>query len=141
MITNLLKQAYSLDVELWIEDGKLKYRAMAGALDEQTKQSLIDNKGALIIRIEQNLYAMSAEWMVFEFGEMYSKRTGQMSDVCIFRNDDETFTAWRGTWRTGDSAPVSQTTLANNVGFDEAFARADNYCDWALKKPKRKRAS
>lgn len=142
-ITTLLKQAYSQDIELWCEDGKLKYRAARGALSDETKRDLTDNKTALIVRLEQNAYAKGTQWIIFDFGEMYSKRTGQTSDVCIFRNEDETFSAWRGNWKPGEPRPVYQKTIVDNVGFNEAFEQAQNYINWLLNNPKsrRRRAS
>jgi hypothetical protein len=69
MITNLLKECYAKDIELWTEDGKLRFRAEQGALTEELKQRLIDNKIALILQLEQNQFAKDADWIVFEFGD------------------------------------------------------------------------
>lgn len=140
MITSLLKQAYLMDIDLWTENGKLKYKAEAGVLTESGKQQLIENKAALILRLEQNQAAKAKHWFTFEFGDMYSKRTGDTSELCIFRNEDDTFTVWRGSWKSGESQPVSERTIANRVSFQDAFDRANNYYDWSTNRGKRRKA-
>lgn len=134
MITSLLKHAYSMDVELWTENGKLKYKAPEGALTV-LKQDIVDNKGSLIMRLEQNEAAKIEQWVVFEFGEMYSKTLGFRTELCIFRNEDETFTVWRGGWKTGESRPSWQKTMVGNAPFQEAFNEANSYMNWSKKKP------
>lgn len=131
MITSLLKWAFATDVELWTENGKLKYRAEQGLLTDEMKRRLIDSREALIVRIEQNQAAKFKQWTTFEFGEMYSKRTAENAELCIFRNDNDTYTVWRANWRTGQSTPFGEKTLADGVSFQEALDRANNYYDWA----------
>lgn len=141
MITSLLKWAYAMDVELWTENGKLKYRAEQGVFTDDVKQKLIDNKEAVNNRLDQNEVAKLKQWTTFEFGEMYSKRTPTNTELCIFRNEDDTYTVWRANWRTGDPKPLSEKTLAENIPFHEAFDRANNYFDWVTNnKNKRRKA-
>lgn len=135
MITSLLKRAYSTDVELWTENGKLKYKAPEGALTEELKKGIVDNKGNLIMLLEQNDAAKIAQWIVFEFGEMYCKSLGFRTELCIFRNEDETFTVWRGGWRPGESKPSWQKDMVRNTSFQEAFNEANSYMNWSKKKP------
>jgi hypothetical protein len=141
MITSLLKQAYAMDIELWTENGKLKYRAAAGSLTDDLKQQLIDSKDGIIRRLEENIAAKSMQWMIHDFGEMYGNQTSPTSELCIFRNDDQTFTVWRGTWRPGEQKPFSEKTIVNHVSFQEAFDRANNYRNWITNKNKQRKAS
>lgn len=123
MITSLLKRAYSMDVELWTEDGKLRYKAPEGVFAEM-KQAVVDNKEALIQRLEQNEAAKLELWAVFEFGEMYSKQLNPGSHACIFRNESDMFTLWRGSWKLGESRPIWEKTIITNASLRTAFDRA-----------------
>lgn len=140
MITSLLKWAYAMGLELWTEDGKLKYRAEQGILTDEVKRQLIDNKEVVNKRLDRNESAKLRQWAIFEFGEMYSKGTTNSSELYIFRNEDDTYTVWRANWRTGNPKPLSETTLAENISFQEAFDRANNYYDWATNKNKKRKA-
>lgn len=132
MISGLLARAYSFDVELWVEADKLKYRAQAGNLDEDFKQALIDHKDAVIRWILQNQAAQSAQWQVFNHGEMYSKRISHNQELYIFREDTGNhFTVWRGSWRAGESKAFSEKTIVSGVSFDKAMERAKDYFNWA----------
>lgn len=131
MITDLLKRAYVADVELWTESGKLKYRAPEGALTEALKREIVEYKESLIRRLEHIQTAKGEQWVVFEFGEMYSKRLGLNSELCIFRSDDESFTTWKGNWKSDDPKPYKETILAAGVSFKEALDRANNYLNWS----------
>lgn len=141
MIISLLKWAYAMDVELWTENGKLKYRAEQGILTDDIKQQLIGNKNVMIQRLEQNQTAQMKQWTNFDFGEMYSKRTGEKSELCIFRNNDGTFTVWRASWRNGETKPMSEKTIEDKVTFDVAMDRANNYYEWSTNKIKKRKAS
>jgi hypothetical protein len=123
LITSLLKRAYALDIELWTENGKLKYMAPEDAVTE-IKQELATNKDALINRLEQNEAAKLEQWAIFEFGEMYSKQLNQASMMCIYRNDDDTFTLWRGGWKTGESKPMWEKTIISDTSFRTVLDRA-----------------
>lgn len=141
MITSLLKWAYAMDVELWTENGKLKYRAVSGTMTEDFKQELIAAKNDLINRLIQNETAKLYEWTTFDHGEMYSKRTGDHSELFMFRNEDDSFTVWRASWKKGDSQPLSEKNIAENVPFEAALDRANNYYAWITNKTKRRKAS
>lgn len=134
MITKLMSEAYYRDIELWTENGKLKYRAHADSLTPDFKQQLVEHKQPLIKRISQNRTAKESQWMIFEFGEAYNKRTGERSELFIFRNEDETFAVWRGSWRTGEAKPSYNKTIADRVSFEDALNRANNYMNWSTNK-------
>lgn len=127
MTTSLLKWAYAMDIELWVEDGKLKYKAESGVMTEYSKQELIENKETLIARLEEIQSAKVAGWQIFDFGEMYRK-TYKNNELCIFRNDDDTFSVWRGKYKYNDqSKPYAESTILENVPFQKAFERANRY--------------
>lgn len=138
MITSLLKWAYAMDVELWTENGKLKYRADQGIITDDVKQHLISNKETIIQRLEQNRTAKLKEWMTFDFGEMYSKRTAENAELCIIRNEGNTFTVWRASWKNGEAKPMSEKTIVERAPFAEAMDRANNYYEWTTKNKRRK---
>lgn len=140
MITSLLKWAYAMDVELWCESGKLKYRATEGVLTDEMKQRFVDNKEAIIKRLQQNQAAKAAGWLTFDFGEAYNKRTGERSELFIFRNENETFALWRGSWRAAESKPNYERTIADRISFDEALSRANNSMQWSRNKYGRRKA-
>jgi hypothetical protein len=140
MITKLLAEAYHYDIELWTESGKLRYRAQTGALTPELKQQLVENKEALIKRLGQNRIATEKEWTVFDHGEAYNKRTGGRSEVFMFRNEDDTFMVWRGSWREGQASPMYEKTIADHVTFDEALKRVENYINWSANKSGRRKA-
>lgn len=138
MITSLLKWAYEMDVDLWSENGKLKYRAEQGILTDDVKQRIINDKKKLIQRLEQNQAAKLTQWTEFNFGEMYLKRTGEKSDLFIFRNVDDTFTVWRASWYGGTTQPGNEKTIVDRAAFAEAMDKANNYYEWTTNKTKRK---
>lgn len=126
MITSLLKWAYAMDVELWSEYGKLKFRAEHGIMTDTIKQQLIDNKEVMIERLEQIAAAKAAGWQMFEFGEMYRKAF-KSSELCIFRNDDGTYTVWRGKYKAGVPAPFEESMILSGVPFQAALERANKF--------------
>lgn len=140
MITKLLAEAYYRDVELWTENGKLRYRAQAGALTPELKQQLIDNKDPLIKRLDQNKTAHAGGWLTFDFGEAYNRRTGERSEMLILRTADDTFSVSRASWRSGEPKALYEKTIADRVSFEDAMKRADNYLNWSSNKSSRRRA-
>jgi hypothetical protein len=141
MITSLLKWAYAMDVELWAENGKLKYRAEKGVLTDDVKQRIISNKDKVIKQLEENQTAKLKQWLTFNQGEMYSKQTAENSELFIFRNDDDTFTVLRASWKYGETISMSEKTIVDRVTFDAAMDRANNYYDWATNKKQKRKAS
>lgn len=127
MMTSLLKWACAMNVELWSENGKLKYRCDPAIMTEDFKQELIEKKPMIIARLEEIQAAKAAGWQMFEFGEMYRKAY-KNNELCIFRNDDDTYTVWRGKYKYNDQTkPYAENTVLENVPFQRAFERANRY--------------
>lgn len=131
MITPIFHQTYVDDIELLVEGDSLNYRAPAGVMTEAYKKLLHENKNDLIERIIQNILASQQAWVVFNFGDMYTKQINEISHIFIFRNDDGNFTVWRGSWREGTTIPFSEKTIITSPNFNVALERANKYFLWA----------
>lgn len=64
---------------------------------------------------------------MFDFGEMYRK-VYKNNELCIFHNDDDTYTVWRGKYSYNDpSKPYAENTVLESVPFIKALERANRY--------------
>lgn len=133
MSTEILRSAYSLGVDLWLEGQSLKYKAASGSLSLEFLETIRENKLSLVNVLYQNETMKKAGWTTYYFGESYSKTIRRNSSLFMFREPDNLFSAWRGTWREGVSVPISDKDVISNVPFTEAFKKAESYFSFVRK--------
>lgn len=137
MITSILDEAYSCDILLWLEDqNTLKYKSSAGSLSTELLQKIREYKPMLVTRLLQNKTMQKAGWLTYQWGEAYSKTISPTSIVFMFRESENIFCVWRGTWKHGQSKPISEKSIINDVNFTQAFEKAESYHSFLIGKRK-----
>lgn len=113
---------------------------------EQTEKPTIDSQpivGQHALQIqpydaEENDHPYDVEarklgWSALHSGEVYNAQISKDSHVFIVLNQDETWEAWRETWKPGVLQSVSTKMIAKGVPFKVALQKATNYAQAILK--------
>lgn len=100
---------------------------------------LIDGQNAL--KVEQHeeipdadyhpydLEARRQGWLVLLSNEMYNAQAWKNTEVFIMRTENDTWEAWRETWKEGAPNPtsISSKQIAKGVPFQVALKQATGY--------------
>jgi hypothetical protein len=135
MIQELLRDIEGLGCAVTVEQGNLKLHDPRPVTEVQ-KGQLRTYKREVLGLFEQQDLARSSGWLVYSYGGIYEKRIGRNSAVYIIKEEDSTYTVWRGTWKEKETVNTEKVVIAA-VDFKEAFEKANNYVNWFFKKTKR----
>jgi hypothetical protein len=132
MICWLLREVRKYGGFLSKEGDKLRLEQF-GIIPEPLKEQLRAHKKELLAVLTYEEEARKQNWLVLPDGMGFEKRLSSSSAIYIFREDDGSYTVWRGTW--GDQKqPYSEKTIVENVDFKTAFDKANSYVEWFQQK-------
>lgn len=132
MICRLLREVRKYGGFLSKEGDKLRLE-QSEPIPEPLKEQLRTHKKELLAVLAYEEEAKKRKWLALPDGMGFEKRLSPSSAIYIFREDDGSYTVWRGTW--GDQTrPYSEKTIIEGVDFKTAFDKANNYVQWFQKK-------
>lgn len=131
MIQSLLQEIEGLGCAVTCEGDKLMLHDPRPLTNEH-KFKLRKVKKEVLELFEQQEQARHMGWMIYPYGEVYEKRIGRNSLVCIFLEPNGTYTVWRGTWRE-KAYPEKEKLVIKGADFNTAFERANSYVNWFAK--------
>lgn len=132
MIPFILRKIRELGCEVACEGDKLKLYNPS-VLTEEQKDWLKKYKPNILQVFKQQEEAIKQGWITYPFGEAYEKQVSRNSYLFLFREENGTFTAIRGTWREKIGAETEKV-IASNVDFKTALEKASNYAGWFRKR-------
>jgi TubC N-terminal docking domain len=138
MITILLRDLYSRDVDLWAEGDKLKFKCKGGVLSLSDKEQLKQFKSEIIQRFQENEQAKAKGFIVVDHGELYEYHYSPAGFLYIERNPDGTVSAWRENHKQEESKATNIKVIAENTTFDEALNEASGFIEWLNIRKQRK---
>lgn len=139
MISQLLRELFNKNIEIYIDKDKLKLRYEDGKIDPVLKEDIKDHKQVLIKRLKENYEAKEIGFCVYNHGDLYEYRYGFGSFLYIERLTNEKASAWRTNYIPDSNKPYKQKIIANNVPFKRAFQDSLGFINW-LKKQKKNKA-
>lgn len=119
----------SVGGELWLEEGKLKYRFPSNQLPSSFLQELKMLKGYILAYLEIERGLQEAGWLVGYRLEVYEYRLTKNHSVFLF-NEDGKWLVWRATWQDGGEKPIKEKTRKQRADFNEAIEEAHKYISW-----------
>jgi hypothetical protein len=139
----LFQQVDALDGELWLEDGRLKYSFPKGTVPKEFMEELKASKPFIMRYLQLEDILKKAGWLMLSRLEAYEFNLTERHTIYLFRESNDLWTVWRGTYQldghnkvipTLVPKPVKEKTTKYNIGFLEAIHDAHNYIGWYKKK-------
>lgn len=99
-------------------------------------QQIVDGQTALQLQPQEetdpeyqpyDVEARKEGWLVLQSNEMYNAQASKNTEIFIMRTDNDTWEAWRETWKEGSPKSISLRQIAKGVPFPVALKQATNY--------------
>ncbi|MYL47637.1 hypothetical protein GLV94_18515 [Virgibacillus halodenitrificans] len=129
-LTSLLQHLDCHNIDIWVENGELLVgMEQHTSLPDDIHEYIQVNKKVIMKRLLNNSFARSRNWIVGNYGEVYSYQYSLTGYVFIERNKDETVDVYRCKFDTNLHV-TNIKGLHRNIRFSTAYQKSKSFLKW-----------